>query len=104
MFVAIRQYKIRLDAVETVTRQIQDGFIPLISQAPGFVEYYWLNAGNGFVVSLSIFEDQAGAAQSTEMATDYIRQHLATLFRNPPEVIEGEVLLHHAGGRGQGDD
>ena len=101
MFVAIRQYKIRLDAVDEVTRQVQEGFLPLIRQSPGFIDYYWLNAGNGFLVSLSIFQDRATAEASTELAADYVRQHLATLVRNPPEVIEGEVILRVVGRPGK---
>jgi quinol monooxygenase YgiN len=97
MYVAIRQYRISPTAVDEVTRQVQEGFLPLIRQTPGFVEYYWLNAGNGYLVSLSIFQDQAAAEASTELAAEYIRQHLATLVRNPPDVTEGEVLIHQVG-------
>ena len=97
MYVAIRQYRISPAAVDEVTRQVQEGFLPLIRQTPGFVEYYWLNAGNGYLVSLSFFQDQAAAEASTELAADYIRQHLAALVRNPPQVTEGEVLIHQIG-------
>jgi hypothetical protein len=80
--------------VDEVTRRVESGFVPLLRQAPGFVEYYWLNAGNGRVVSVGIFEDQASAEASTRIAANYVRQFLYELVRNPPEVIEGEVLLH----------
>ncbi len=94
MHVAIRQYHINPRNVDEVTRRVESGFVPLLRQAPGFVEYYWLNAGNGRVVSVGIFEDQASAEASTQMAADYVRQFLYELVRNPPEVIDGEVLLH----------
>ena len=94
MHVAIRQYHINPRNVDEVTRRVESGFVPLLRQAPGFVEYYWLNAGNGRVVSVGIFEDQASAEASTRIAANYVRQFLYELVRNPPEVIEGEVLLH----------
>src|SRR4051794_16463275 len=97
MFVAIRRYKISLQAVDDVTQQVQTGFLPLISQTPGFVEYYWVNAGNGSMVSVGIFEDQASAEASTTAAANYVRQFLATLVRNPPEVVEGEIIIHQVG-------
>ena len=97
MHIAVRQYHINPRNVAEVTQKVQDGFIPLLRQAPGFVEYYWLNAGNGRVVSVGLFEDQASAEASTRLAADYVRQFLAELVRNPPEVIEGEVLLHAGG-------
>ena len=94
MHVAIRQYHVNPRSVLEITEQVEEGFIPLLRQTPGFIEYYWLNAGNGRVVSVGIFEDQASAEESTRLAADYVRQHLYELVRNPPEVIEGEVLLH----------
>ena len=97
MHVAIRQYRINPRDVEAVTQKVQEGFVPLLRQAPGFVEYYWLNAGNGRVVSVGFFQDEASAEASTQMAANYVRQFLYELVRNPPEVIEGEVLLHQAG-------
>ncbi len=97
MHIAVRQYHIHPRHVEEVTRQVETGFVPLVRQSPGFVEYYWLNAGNGRVVSVGIFQDQPSAEASTRMAADYVRKFLYELVRNPPEVIEGEVLLHAVG-------
>lgn len=97
MHIAIRQYHVNPRNVEEITRQVQEGFLPLLQQAPGFVEYYWVNAGNGRLVSVGIFQDQASAEESTRIAADYVRQFLSQLVRNPPEVIEGEILIHQAG-------
>jgi hypothetical protein len=94
LHVAIRQYRINPRNVDEVTQKVQTGFMPLLRQCSGFMEYYWLNAGNGRVVSVGIFEDEACAEESTRIAADYVRQFLYELVRNPPEVIEGEVLLH----------
>ncbi len=94
MHIVIRQYRINPRNVEEVTQKVQTGFVPLLRQCTGFVEYYWLNGGNGRVVSVGIFEDQASAEASTQLAADYVRQFLYELVRNPPEVMEGEVLLH----------
>ena len=97
MFVAIRRYKISLQAVDEVTQQVQTGFLPLISQTPGFLEYYWVNGGNGSMVSIGLFENQEAAEASTTAAAAYVRQFLSTLVRNPPEVLEGEVIIHQVG-------
>ncbi len=94
MHVVIRQYKIEPDAVETVTRRVREGFAPYISSVmPGFVEYCWINAGNGILISLSFFEDQDVAGVSTQLAAAYVREHLSALVPNPPEVTEGEVIV-----------
>ena len=94
MHIAIRQYRINPRNVDEVTQKVRTGFVPLLRQCSGFVEYYWLNGGNGRVVSVGVFEDLASAEASTRMAADSVRQHLYELMRTPPEVMEGEVLLH----------
>lgn len=94
MYVAIRRYRVPLGTATEVTQQVETGFLPLLKQLPGYLEYYWLNVGNGYLVAVSMFESKDAAEESTRMAADYVRQFLPVLARNPPEVIEGEVLIH----------
>ena len=94
MFVAIRQYRINPRNVGEITQQVQTGFLPLLRSAPGLIEYNWIDAGNGRLVSVDFFKDRASAEASTELAANYVRQHLWELIRNPPDVVEGEVLIH----------
>ena len=42
-------------------RRVDEGFLPLLDDVPGFIAYYWIDAGEGVMASLSVFEDQAGA-------------------------------------------
>ncbi len=98
MYIAIRRYRVPLDAVDEVTQQVETGFLPLLKQRPGFMEYYWLNAGNGYMISVGMFADRDAAEESTRMAADYVRQFIPVLARNPPEVSEGEVVIHETAG------
>jgi hypothetical protein len=59
---------------------------------PGFVAYYWVNAGGGVMVSTSVFQDQAGEEESTKRAADFVTANLASLLPNPPQVTAGEVV------------
>jgi hypothetical protein len=43
---------------------VDEGFVPIISEIPGFVAYYWVDAGDGVMVSTSIFEDRSGEEES----------------------------------------
>jgi hypothetical protein len=90
MYATVRRYEGATDA-KAVGQHVKEGFIPLISQVPGFVAFYWIDAGGSVVVSTSIFEDQAGADESDRRAADYVREHLAHLLPNPPQVTAGEV-------------
>ena len=92
MHVAIRRYQVEPGSVEEINRQVNEGFIPIIKDADGFLAYYVVDAGAGEVATVSVFEDQAGAEESIRMAADWIRQNLAALMPNPPEVTAGEVV------------
>jgi len=73
-------------------RRVREGFVPLVSQIPGFVSYYWVNAGGGVMVSTSVFEDQAHEEESNRRAADWVRENLAALLPNPPQITAGEVV------------
>ena len=96
MYAAIRRYQIDPRAAELVIRRVNEDFVPLISQAPGFVAYYTLDAGDGALVSISIFEERAEAEASSRLAADWVSRKLGPLLRSrpvePPEITAGEVV------------
>ena len=92
MHVAIRRYQMDPASFDEVNRQVNEGFIPIIKDADGFLAYYVVDAGTGEIATVSVFEDQAGAEESVRMAADFIRQNLAALLPNPPEITAGEVV------------
>ncbi len=93
MYASIRRYVVHPESVEEIARRISEGFVPIIRKIPGFVAYYVVDAGNGIGLSISIFEDQTGAEQSATAARDHIKENLASLFPNPPEIMDGAVLV-----------
>ncbi|WP_328908896.1 hypothetical protein OG230_04915 [Streptomyces sp. NBC_00234] len=72
--------------------RVDEGFVPLLRRVPGFVAYYWVDAGGGVMVSTSVFEDQSGAEESIERAADFVRDNLASLLPNRPQVTAGMVV------------
>jgi len=93
MHAVIRQYQVAGSADEVI-RGINEGFLPIIKDASGFRAYYALDAGGGRLATVSVFEDRNGAEESTRKAADWIRQNMASLLPNPPEVLQGEVGAH----------
>jgi hypothetical protein len=79
--------------MQKIAKQINEGFLPIVRNIPGFVAYYVVDVGNGLGISISIFEDQDGAERSAAEAKEHIRENLASLFPNPPEIMDGEVLV-----------
>jgi len=93
LYATVRRYEGVTDPAEA-GRRVKEGFVPLVSQIPGFVAYYWVNAGGGVMVSTSVFQDQAHEEESNRRAADWVRQNLAALLPNPPSITAGEVVAH----------
>ncbi len=93
MYASIRRYVVHQGSMEKIAKQVNDGFLPIVHSIPGFVAYYVVDVGHGLGISISIFEDQAGAERSAAESKEYIKENLASLFPNLPEVMDGEVLV-----------
>ena len=96
MYIAVRRYKIKSGSFDEIASRTIEGLMPLISQASGFMAYYAVDEGNDIAFTVSIFQDQAGADESTRVAADWVKQNLASLVQGPPEVIAGEVKFYQA--------
>ncbi len=98
MYIAgYRRYQVDSQAMDEVTNQVRDGFVPILSKTAGFRGYYWLKADDGSMLSISLFEDKAGADKSIRAAKDFVEEHLAKLLPYPPQVTEGEALVNKVG-------
>jgi hypothetical protein len=91
MYAAVRRYEGIIDDDEAA-RLVRDSFMPQLENVPGFVAYYWIDAGEGVMASLSVFEDKSGADESVKFAHQWIQETAPNLFPNPPLVTEGEVV------------
>lgn len=95
MYATVRRYEGVTDPAEA-GRRVSEGWVPLISKMPGFVTYFWTDAGNGVMVSTSVFQDKAGIDESNRMAAEWVRENIAPLLPNPPQITAGEVVAHGA--------
>jgi hypothetical protein len=93
MYATIRRYEGVTNPKEA-GRQVRETFLPVISGIPGFVAYYWVDAGGGVMISTSVFQDKAGAEESNRRAAGVVKESLAALLPNPPQVTAGEVVAH----------
>lgn len=91
MYAAVRRYEGVTDPAE-VARLVKEGFVPLVRQVPGFVAYYWVDAGENVLVSTSVFQDRAGAEESNLRASNFVRDNLASMLPNPPQIMAGAVV------------
>jgi quinol monooxygenase YgiN len=87
MYIAIRRLKLQPGLVDEAIRRIEDGFVPLISAMPGFVDYIVMRAGEDGGVTISVFEMQEQAEESNRRAAEWISQNLAPLAAGPHEIV-----------------
>ena len=91
MYAAVRRYEGVTDP-QKVGQLVEEGFLPIISEMPGFVDYYCVDAGDGVIVSTSVFEHKDVEEQSNFRTGDFVAEHLRSLLPNPPQVTAGEVV------------
>src|SRR2546429_529074 len=100
MYAAIRRGQTALSTLDEVKRKIEQSFVPIVSAVPGFIAYYAVHTGNGVVVTISLFEDQAGAEESSRRSAEWVKQNPAYLLLTPIDGSAGEVIVHElAAGR-----
>ncbi len=92
-YIVIRQYQLAEGVdVPAMVQQIQDEFVPIVREVPGFVAYYYLHdGGSGTAASISIFADEAGSEESTLRAANWVEEHFEGFYQGSPEVMAGTL-------------
>jgi hypothetical protein len=75
---------------------VEEGFLPIVSDIPGFVAYYWVDGGGGTWVSMSVFQNRAGAEESNRRSAAFVRERMSKVLPNPPQITAGEVIVTKA--------
>jgi hypothetical protein len=81
------------------TSKVGDSLLPALSKLPGFGAYYLIEAGEGVLTSIGLFEDASQAHESTRMAARWVReQKLESALPNTPKITAGPVVAHESRG------
>ncbi|HEX6104251.1 MAG TPA: hypothetical protein VFZ26_01625 [Gemmatimonadales bacterium] len=97
MYAIIRRYTtkgtVTEDTIKDLKRRIEDGFLPIVQDVRGFHSYYALTVGTRELVTVGVFDDKAGATESTRRAADFVKKDPMKDQLGSPEVIEGDLLV-----------
>ena len=98
MFATIRRYKPKSGtfdskAIDGLKRRVESGFVPTVQDIPGFHGYYLVSVGSKELISIGLFDDKSGAAESTKRAAEFVKNDPIKDQLGTPEVTEGECLL-----------
>ena len=78
--------------VADVLELIGEGYVPLVREIPGFAAYFGsadpVSGGQAYV---GVFDDKAGADESTRIARAWLTENSYTFFAGDPTVAEGVI-------------
>ena len=105
MHVIITRYAGMAGKIGEAAPKVQQGFVPMLKGQPGFQGYAAFASEQGDIVSCSIWESAAAAADSRDDVRGWVRRNLAG-FMEPTERFTGTVGQHalaspQSGGQGQ---
>jgi hypothetical protein len=92
MYAAIRQYSIKPKFINEVMQRIQGEFLNIINREPGFIAYYAIREGDNEVLTISVFETQAGAEGSTPIALEWVTKNLVGFVTGEPQTNVGWIF------------
>jgi hypothetical protein len=101
MFATVRRYEgVDASRADEVSKKVNDSLMPRLSKLPGFGGYYLIEAGNGVMTSVSLFETAAQADESTNLLLGWVQdEDLDKALPKAPKITTGEVIAHHTANR-----
>jgi len=100
MYATVRRYE-GIDKARTdeLTKKVGESLMPRMSKLPGFGGYFMIEAGEGVMTSINLFETSDQANESTRVAATWIREEkLESALPNTPKITAGEVVAHETNG------
>ncbi len=91
MHATMRYYAGNTDLADQLAGRA-DEIRSVISEVPGFQSYYLVKLDDA-TVTITVCDDEAGTAESTRVAADWIRENMPDLAASPPMVSSGTVTL-----------
>lgn len=85
MHATIRRYEgVDQNRIVELSEKASETLVPKLSELPGFRAYYLIEAENGVMSSIGLFENVEQADESTRLASTWIREEkLETASRTP---------------------
>ena len=99
MHATIRRYDgVDQNRTTELTGKVNESLVPKLRKLQGFKGYYLIEAGDGVMSSLGLFETAEQADVSTKVAAGWVRdEKLESAFPNPPKITSGRVVTNSNG-------
>jgi hypothetical protein len=94
MHAIIRRYDgVDENRTTELTGKVNETLMPKLTKLPGFKGYYLIDAGNGVLTSLGLFETPEQGMESSKFVATWIREEkLDTIVPNEPTITSGKIV------------
>jgi hypothetical protein len=93
MFATARRYEGVTDP-ESAAKKVDEVFVPLISALPGFVEYLWIDLGNGAMMSITTFKSLSEAIDANEKSRIWVKEYLGLILGPSVRIEAGPIVAY----------
>ena len=99
MHATIRRYEgVDMARTNEVTGKVNEKLVPELRKLPGFAGYYLIEAGNGVLSSLNLFETADQADESSKIVAKWITdENFNSAIPNAPKITSGKVVAQSNG-------
>ena len=99
MHAIVRRYEgIDTKRTDELTRKVGESLTPRLKKLEGFGGYFLIEADNGVLSSISLFETSAQADESDKVAKNWISdENFGMALPNAPKITSGKVVVHSNG-------
>ena len=99
MHATIRRYEgVDVTRTNEIVGKVNETLVPQLQKLPGFGGYYLIEAGNGVLSSLGLFETSDQAEESGKLAAKWINdEHFGTMIPSAPKATSGKVVANSNG-------
>jgi hypothetical protein len=99
MHATIRRYE-GVDVARTneVSAKVNETLVPEMRKLPGFAGYYLIEADNGVLSSLGLFDTAEQAEESSKVVSKWITdENFTSAIPNAPKITTGKVVARSNG-------
>ena len=94
MHATIRRYDdVDTSRINEIVGKVDETFVPQIRELPGFAGYFLMEADNGVLSSISLFETSEQADESNKLVKNWIsEENFSKAIPNAPRITSGKVV------------
>ena len=99
MHATIRRYEgVDMTRTNEVASKVKETLVPQLRKLPGFEGYYLIQADNGVLSSLGLFQTSEQDAESTKLVSKWITdENFTRAIPNEPKITRGKVVAQSNG-------